>query len=58
MARYPQACDAFSKAVELAPEDADLRTNLALARQNAGRTAESKQAFAEPSVCAPPSSNP
>ena len=47
MARYPEACDAFAKAEELSPEDANLRRNLALALQKAGRSAEAKQAFAE-----------
>jgi Flp pilus assembly protein TadD len=47
LSRYSEACDAFAKAVELSPEDADLRTNLALALQKAGRDAEAKQAFAD-----------
>jgi tetratricopeptide (TPR) repeat protein len=47
LSRYSDACDAFAKAVELSPEDADLRTNLALALQKAGRDAEAKQAFAD-----------
>ena len=40
MACYPEACNASAKAEELSPKDANLRRNLALALQQAGRSAE------------------
>jgi len=54
MARYAEASDAFATAVELSPEDADLRTNLAFALQKAGRSAEAKRAFADAKRLRPP----
>jgi Flp pilus assembly protein TadD len=54
MACYPEACDASAKAEELSPEDANLRRNLALALQNAGRSAEAWQAFADAKRLRPP----
>ena len=54
MACHPEACDASAKAEELSPEDANLRRNLALALQNAGRSAEAWQAFADAKRLRPP----
>jgi Flp pilus assembly protein TadD len=45
--RYAEASDAFALAVELSPNDPDLRTNLGIALQRAGRTEESKKAMAD-----------
>ena len=44
---YAQASDAFARAVELAPDDPDLRTNLGIALQKTGRAEEAKKAFAD-----------
>jgi tetratricopeptide (TPR) repeat protein len=45
--RYSEASDTFALAVELSPNDPDLRANLGLALQKAGRSDEAKKAFAE-----------
>jgi Flp pilus assembly protein TadD len=47
LGRYGDASDAFARAAALAPENADLRTNLGIALQKAGRTEDAKKAFAE-----------
>ena len=45
--RYAEASDSFALAVELSPNDPDLRANLGLALQKAGKGEESKKAYAE-----------
>jgi len=45
--RYADAGNAFMKAIELSPEDPDLRTNYGLCLQKAGHAEEAKKAFAE-----------
>jgi protein O-GlcNAc transferase len=45
--RYQEAAAAYSKAIELSPDDPDLRTNLGTALQKSGRDADAKKAFAE-----------
>jgi hypothetical protein len=57
MARYPKAGDAFSKAVELAPDDARPPDNFgALSRKLEARLNQNKPS-PTPSVCAPGNSN-
>jgi Flp pilus assembly protein TadD len=45
--RYDDAAAAFRLAVALSPADPDLRTNLGIALERAGHTAEAQRAYAE-----------
>jgi Flp pilus assembly protein TadD len=45
--RYDDAAAAFRAAIALAPSDPDLRTNLGLALERGGHTAEARQAFTD-----------
>jgi Flp pilus assembly protein TadD len=45
--QYTDAASAFGRAVELAPDDPTLRTNMGIALEKLGRAEEAKRAFAE-----------
>jgi Flp pilus assembly protein TadD len=45
--QYAEAAEAFKRAVDLAPDDPNLCTNMGIALDKTGRVEEAKRAYAE-----------